>query len=395
MYQRQVSRQIAARLLEPRHTIQVLQGPRQTGKTTAIKQALQSLPFPFIYESLDSPYSGEWRAVEDAWERARALHRETTGPVVLVLDEIQKLPRWTEVVKGLWDEDTWHSRDVRVALLGSSPILLGRGLRESMAGRYEKVLATHWTWPECRDAFGWTLDQYVYFGGYPGVAPLIESEDRWRMYVTEVALESTIARDVLHMSRIDKPALMRRLAYLGAEYSGRELSYRKMLGQLDDVGNTTTIAHYLDLLEASGLVSGLQKWANQPVRRRASTPKLLVHNTGLMSAVRPLTFEEARADTAWWGRLVETCVGAHLLTQAKVTPRDGLHYWRERGDEVDFVLQTGRRILAIEVKSSPSGDARRGIEVFRRRFGSDVAGVVIGPDGIELREFLEADLVTL
>lgn len=393
MFQRQIARTMRERLLEPRHTMQVLQGPRQTGKTTAIRQALESLPFPSIYESLDSPYAGEWRGVRDAWDRARALHEETSGPVVLVLDEIQKLPLWTDVVKALWDEDTWHSREVRVALLGSSPVLLGRGLRESMAGRYERIRASHWTWPECRDAFGWSVDEFVFFGGYPGVAPLMDDEDRWRTYITDVAIESTIARDVLHMSRVDKPAVMRRLVYLSAEYSGRELSYRKILGQLDDVGNATTIAHYLDLLEASGLVSGLQKWAGQPFRRRSSTPKLLVHNTALMSAVSPLSFEEARSDRAWWGRLVETCVGAHLLAQTKMYPRDGLFYWRERDDEVDFVLRSGPRLIAVEVKSGPGGNAARGIEAFRRRFGGDVPGLVVGPGGVGLQEFLETDLV--
>lgn len=395
MFERNIVRTMRARLLEPRHTIQVLQGPRQTGKTTAISQVLESLPLPSVYESADSSYLGDWEALREAWERARTLAEESGGPAVLVLDEIQKLPRWTDMVKALWDDDTWNKRDVRVALLGSSPVLLGRGLTESMMGRYEILRTTHWTWPECRDAFGWELEQFIFFGGYPGVAPLLAEEDRWRSYITEVAMESTISRDVLHMSRVDKPALMRRIAFLAAEYSGRELSYRKVLGQLDDAGNATTIAHYLDLLEASGLASGLQKWAGEAFRRRASTPKLLVHNTALMSAVSPRSFDEARRDGAWWGRLIETCVGAHLITQASSVPGDGVYYWRDRSDEVDFVLRSGARLIAIEVKSGAGKCDRRGLDAFRKRFGVDIPTLVVGPGELELREFLEMELVRL
>lgn len=395
MFERSIARVLRSRLLEPRRFMQVLQGPRQVGKTTAVRQVFESLPYPTVYESADSPTAEGWEWVHEVWSRARALHAETRGPVALALDEVQKLPRWTEVVKQLWDEDAWHDRDVRVVLLGSSPVLIGRGLRESMAGRFETTRATHWTWPECRDAFGWDLDTYVFYGGYPGAAPFVGDDDRWRSYVLETAVEPTISRDVLHMTRVDKPAVLRRLVYLTAEYSGRELSYRKILGQLDDTGNATTVAHYLDLLEGAGIASGLQKWAGEAFRRRASTPKLLVHNTAVMSAMSRLTFEEARANPEWWGRVVETCVGAHLYALSQQAHLDALHYWRDRSAEVDFVFRSGRSLLAIEVKSGTRPAERRGLEVFRERFGESVVPLVVGADGMELGAFLEADLVAL
>lgn len=395
MFERSIARVLRSRLLEPRRFMQVLQGPRQVGKTTAVRQVLESLPYPSVYESADSPTAEGWEWLREAWNRARALHAETKGPVALALDEVQKLPRWTEVVKQLWDEDAWHGRDVRVVLLGSSPVLIGRGLRESMAGRFETIRATHWTWPECRDAFGWDLDTYVFYGGYPGAAPFVGDDDRWRSYVLETAVEPTISRDVLHMTRVDKPAVLRRLVYLTAEYSGRELSYRKILGQLDDTGNATTVAHYLDLLEGAGIASGLQKWAGEAFRRRASTPKLLVHNTAVMNAMSRLTFEEARANPEWWDRVVETCVGAHLYALSQQVHLDALHYWRDRSAEVDFVFRSGRSLLAIEVKSGTRPADRRGLEVFRERFGERVVPLVVGADGMELGAFLEADLVAM
>ena len=295
--------------------------------------------------------------------------------------------RWSDVVKDLWDEDTRLERDVRVVLLGSSPHLIDRGLGDTLTGRFEVIRATHWLWPECRDAFGWSIDTYVFFGGYPGAAPLISDEERWRAYVRDTAIETTISRDVLHMTRVDKPAVLRRLLYLGCEYSGRELSYRKLLGQLDDVGNATTVAHYLDLLEGVGLLSGLQKYASEPVRRRASSPKLQVHDTALMSAVSHRSFAEARADTEWWGRLVESCVGAHLLAQRGAG--ESVRYWRDGDLEVDFVVSRGGRVNAIEVKSGKKA-RQKGMVAFRDAFGEGVDLTWVGTGGEPLSEFLSS-----
>lgn len=375
--------------------MQAIIGPRQVGKTTAVRQALDRIELPSLYASADAPELQGRSWIYEQWERARALHAESGQPVVLALDEVQKLQSWTDVVKQLWDEDTWHGRDVRVVLLGSAPLHVGRGLRESMAGRYEIIDASHWIWPECRDAFGWTLEQYIYFGGYPGGAEYVDDESRWRRYVKETAIETTVSRDLLNQSRVEKPAVLRRLIYLSAEYSGRELSYRKILGQLDDLGNATTVAHYLDLLDGVGLVSGLQKYAGESFRMRASTPKLLVHNTGLMSAMSARSFEEAQRDHAWWGRLVETCVGAHLWAFARKRWESDLCYWRDRGLEVDFVLRSGTRLIAVEVKSTSSPASTRGLEAFAQHFGDRVAPLVVGGDGVNLRDFLESDFTAV
>ncbi|MBI5231228.1 MAG: ATP-binding protein [Coriobacteriales bacterium] len=395
VFERHIARILRARLHEPRRFMQVVQGPRQVGTTTAVRQVLASLRIPSIYVSADMPEAQGRRWLTEAWDEARSIHDQTGGPVVLALDEAQKLPKWTSWVKYLWDQDAWDKRDIRVVLLGSSPLLIGRGLSESMAGRFEIIRASHWTWPECRDAFGWDLETFIFFGGYPGAATLVGDEARWREYVKETAIETSVSRDLLHMTRIDKPAVLRRLIYLAAEYSGRELSFRKILGQLDDVGNATTVAHYLDLLEGVGLASGLQKYAGEPFRSRASTPKLMVHNTALMSVMSGRSFAEARADGAWWGRLVESCVGAHLLAQQRRWPGDAVFYWRDRSDEVDFVLRSGSRLIAVEVKSGAHAGSKRGLEAFDRRFGGDVTPLVVGTGGLSMQEFLESVIVPL
>jgi hypothetical protein len=121
---------------------------------------------------------------------------------------------------------------------------------------------------------------------------------------------------VLLLSRVDKPALLRRTFELACRYSGQVLSYSKMLGQRPDAGNATTLAHYLDLLAGAGLVTGLQKYAGDVARRRGSSPKLQVMSTALVTAPSGLTLAEARRDGEFWGRFVEPAVGAHLANAA-------------------------------------------------------------------------------
>jgi hypothetical protein len=307
---------------------------------------------------------------------------------ILAIDEIQKVPNWSETVKKLWDEDTSSGSALKVVILGSSSLLLQSGLTESLTGRFELLRLTHWTYAEMRDAFGFDVDQYIYFGGYPGAAPLISEEQRWRDYVRDSIVETTISRDILMMSRVDKPALLRQLFELGALYSGRVLSFNKMLGQLHDAGNTTTLSHYLDLLSAAGLMTGLRKYSATPVRRRASSPKLQVMNTALMSAPAGLESNEVRNDPAAWGRMVESAVGAHLLASA-VGQEIRLGFWLENRREVDFVLGKGGRLAAIEVKSGRVRDGMPGVDQFLKRHPGTRA-YLVGGEGMRLEEFFSA-----
>lgn len=273
-----------------------------------------------------------------------------------------------------------------MVLLGSAPLLIERGLSESLAGRFETLHLPHWSLSEMREAFGFDLDQYLYFGGYPGAAPLAAEPQRWRRYVLDSLVETSIARDVLLLTRVDKPALLRRLFELGCRYSGHVLSYTKMVGQLQDAGNTTTLAHYLDLLTAAGMLTGLQKFAGQAVRQRASSPKLQVLNNALMTAVSGLSPEEAKADLPFYGRLVESAVGSHLANAAQ--RGDGeLFYWRDRNRDVDFVMRTGKRLVATYVKSGRRRDALPGMDAFAEAFQPDRT-LLIGGDGIGLDDFL-------
>jgi predicted AAA+ superfamily ATPase len=226
----------------------------------------------------------------------------------------------------------------------------------------------------------------VFYGGYPGAAPLIGDPARWSRYVIDSLIETTLARDVLLLSRVDRPALLRRLFQLGCTYSGQVLSFNKMLGQLQDAGNATTLAHYLDLLSGAGMVTGLQKYAGETVRQRGSSPKLQVLNTALMTAPSGLDLRAARADPELWGRLTESAVGAHLANAAAIG-EVSLFYWRERGKEVDFVARTGRTLTAIEVKSGRAPGAYPGMEAFAAAF-KPRRTLLVGAGGVELEEFL-------
>jgi len=384
-FQRPQAAVLAARLVEPRRFIQVVAGPRQVGKSTLVQQATETLPLPLRYASADEPMlrGPDWIAQQ--WEAARLLIASPEG-AVLVLDEIQKIPAWSETVKRLWDEDTRCKRPLKAVLLGSAPLLIAQGLTESLAGRFETIAVSHWSLAEMRTAFGWSLDEFVFYGGYPGAAPLIGEPARWSRYVADSLIETSISRDVLLLNRVDKPALLRRLFELVCRYSGQVLSYTKMLGQLQDAGNTTTLAHYLTLLAGAGMVCGLPKFAGAVARSRASSPKLQVLNTALMTVMSGLTLDEARSDREFWGRLVESAAGAHLANAA-MRGECALHYWRDGNLEVDFVVQTGPRVIAIEVKSGRAPLAHAGTAAFAQAFKPQ-RSLLVGGDGIALEDFL-------
>jgi uncharacterized protein len=376
---------LVARLAEPRRFMQVVAGPRHVGKTTLVQQVIQTLSVPVHQASADEPGLRGTDWITQQWEAARLAIDDKHG-AVLVLDEIQKIPQWSETVKRLWDEDTRKARPLQVVLLGSAPLLIAQGLSESLAGRFEVIPLSHWSYAEMQTAFGWSLDEYLFYGGYPGAAPLIDDQERWVRYVADSLIETSISRDVLLMTRVDKPALLRRVFELACRYSGQVLSYTKMLGQLQDAGNTTTLAHYLELLAGAGMVCGLPKYAGDVARSRASSPKLQVLNTALMTVAAGITPDEARRDREFHGRLVESAVGAHLANAA-MRGECRLHYWRERNHEVDFVVQAGRQLVAIEVKSGRAPQAHAGTAAFVEAFKPQRT-LLVGGDGIALDDFL-------
>ena len=379
--------ELARRLKEPRRFIQVVSGARQVGKTTLALQVAERSKLPYHVASADEPTLRGAGWIESQWEEARLLADNSKRKgALLVLDEVHKVPHWAETVKHLWDEDTRKKTLVKTVLLGSAPLLIGRGLTESLAGRFETLPIPHWSFPEMQTAFGWDLKQYLFYGAYPGAAPLIKQPFRWSRYLMDALVETTVARDVLLLSRVDKPALLRRLFELGCAYSGQILSYTKMTGQLQDAGNTTTLAHYLDLLAGAGVLTGLPKYAGDTARRRGSSPKFQVFNTALITAQSGMTQEEAFADREFWGRLTESAVGAHLLN-ASVGGVCELFYWRERNREVDFVVRRGRKLVAIEVKSGRTTSSLPGMESFAKLFKPDRL-LIVGPGGISLERFL-------
>lgn len=194
------------------------------------------------------------------------------------------------------------------------------------------------------------------------------------------------SRDVLLLTRVDKPALLRRLFELACRYSGQVLSYTKMLGQLQDAGNTTTLAHYLDLLAGAGMVRGLPKYAGDVARSRGSSPKLQVYNTALMTVPSGFSPDEARADHEFRGRLIESAVGAHL-TNASAAGECELYYWRDRGQEVDFIVRARNRLVAIEVKSGRAPQTHAGTAAFAAAFKVR-RSLLVGGDGIPVEDFL-------
>jgi len=367
MFERTELQILKNRVKEPRKFIQVVMGPRQVGKTTMVSQAFQQISLPGLFESADAIAAGNSVWLEQIWETARLKQKtQASNEFLLIIDEIQKISNWSETVKKLWDEDSLNNIPIKVIILGSSRLLLQQGLTESLAGRFETIYLTHWTFREMEKAFGWDFNTYAWFGAYPGSASLINDEDRWKRYIRDSLIETSISKDILMLTRIDKPALLKNLFELGCTYSGQILSFTKLQGQLQDAGNTTTLSHYLRLLETAGLLGGLEKYAHTAIRKRSSSPKFQVFNNALLSAQQSNTFKEIIENPVDWGRIVESAIGTHLVNQA-LREQYSVYYWRDRNDEVDFILERQGVIIAIEVKSSYSNN-KKGMNAFKNKF---------------------------
>jgi len=391
--QRSYYQYFTTRLKEPKKFIQVIFGPRQVGKTTLVSQVCEELDSPFLSISADDIANSNSEWIDAQWSVARtqqAQHPEKD--FVIFIDEIQKIGNWSEVVKKNWDLDTKNNLPIKVVLLGSSRLLLQQGLTESLAGRFETTYMGHWSLTEMQKTFGWTPEQYVWFGGYPGSASLIEDEERWKKYITDALIETSISKDILMLTRVDKPALMRRLFELGCTYSGQILSYTKLLGQLHDAGNTTTLANYLRLLDTAGLLAGIENFTTDKVTQRASSPKFQVYNNALLSVQRNESFSEALAKPELWGRMVESSVGGYLINQSFAVGYK-VYYWRHRSDEVDFVLERRGKVIGIEVKSGHR-QKLAGLKAFNEIFHPDKT-LLVGKDGMPWQEFLLMPLAQL
>lgn len=393
MYKRAEFQTIKSRLEERRKFIQVVMGPRQVGKSTVVKQVLGEIDTPYQFFSADNVPATNTGWVSNCWAAVRSLMTaKDYTETILVIDEIQKIQNWSEVVKKEWDDDSFHDRNIKVLLLGSSRVLLEKGLSESLGGRFEEIRMTHWSYPEMKECFGLSLDEYLYYGGYPGAADLIHDPDRWEQYIQSAIIDATINKDILMNTAISKPALLKQTFELGAAYSGELLSLTKMLGSLQDAGNTVTLAGYVNLLDESGLLCGLQKYSIDSARRRSSVPKFQVYNNALKMVFNPHTFDQAIMDRKEWGRIYESGIGSYLVSQAFVH-RFEVFYWRERNDEVDFILRKKGTVIAIEVKSNAE-KSTAGLNKFKELFHPQSA-FIVGDGGLSAEDFLSMDVVEL
>jgi predicted AAA+ superfamily ATPase len=385
--ERALLKSLKKRIEEPRKFIQVVFGPRQVGKTTMAMQLLTQINIANQYESADAVMLGDSAWLSQVWESARMqMKMKNAVEYLLVIDEVQKIDNWSEIVKQQWDKDTWERTDIKVILIGSSRLLIQKGLTESLAGRFETFYVGHWSFSEMKAAFGWNVQQYIYFGAYPGSESLIAEEDRWKQYIKDSIIETSISKDILMLTQIGKPALLRRLFALGSLYSGQILSFTKIIGQLQDAGNTTTLANYLRLLADCGLLGGLEKYSADVIRKRSSSPKFQVFNNALISSQNYFSYNEAVINPQYWGRLVESAIGSHLINHS-ITEKYNLYYWRESNFEVDFILEKNNEVIGLEVKSGIKAN-NLGMGKFQKKFQASKV-LFVGTSGIPIAEFLK------
>ena len=356
---RQFTEILRDRLREDLNFIQVVTGPRQIGKTTGLQQIVAQWDGPSLYVTADEMLapSGDWMRLQ--WRRAEELGRNA----LFVVDEVQKVPDWSNIVKFLFDQ-VRESRKIKVVLLGSASLSLQRGLAESLAGRYELIPAYHWCLKECHRAFGWNLEAFLKYGGYPASAELVADVERWQSFIRNSIIEPVLIKDILGIATVNKPSLFRQTFELSMSYPAQEISYQKLLGQLQESGNVTTIKHCLELLEGAFLLRSLHKYSGSEARKKGSSPKILPLNTALVHAFR--NPDVAMTQPEWRGRIFESAIGAALSNSV-----GDLYYWREGSFEVDFVLAIESRLFAVEVKSSRRRHSK-GMEKFISKFPESI-----------------------
>jgi len=394
-YKRALFGTLTQRITEKRKFIQVITGPRQTGKTTLAQQLYKQTKLLSGYHSADDTANSGSVWIDQIWETMRIkMHLKKAKEAVLFIDEIQKIPNWSECVKKNWDKDTADNLKLKLVILGSSRLLLEDGLSESLLGRFELNYLGHWSFGEMKKVFSLTPQQYIWFGGYPGSASLIKDENRFKNYVRNSVAEPSLGRDILMTTKVSKPALLRQLFEISTQYSAQILSYNKMLGQLSEAGNTTTLARYLTLLGQAGLITGLNKYSPKPIVEKLSIPKLQIYNTALISALRPESFSDALQDSQFWGHMIESSVGAYLLNQASEFPNIKLYYWREKNAEMDFIVKYGKKVFGFEVKSNTDRITASNREKFSAMFPG-ARFILVGKSGISFEEFILTPLQEL
>lgn len=384
MFKRAIVNTIVARLSGKRKFIQIIIGPRQVGKSTAVRQAVKGLSYPVIYALADLPVPPDHNFIAQNWDAARTLVKDAKK-VILVLDEIQKIEGWSNVVKRFWDEDTYEGRNIQVVLLGSSALMIQKKLPESLAGRFEIIHCPHWSYTECQKAFGCNLEDYIFYGGYPAGYELMDDEMRWKQFVRDSLIETAVTRDIMILADVQKPVLLRKLLYLGCEYGGQILSYGKILGDLNDAGSKVTLMHYQRYLESAFLMAGLQAWKGKGILRQKSMPKWLPLNTALVTALSAKSKKEIMSDKNVYGRLVEVAIGAYIYNQALSCGHE-VYYWREEHDEIDFVISYGEKLLGIEVKTGFEYGGKAS-DIFKKRY-RHADTLLVGEYGISVEKFL-------
>ncbi len=367
VYQRPFVAQLAQRLQQESVLIQILVGPRQVGKTTGVRQFLAQGEPKAHYANADDLLVSDRNWLLEQWQQALLLGEGA----LLVIDEIQKVPNWPETIKALWDKQAHQlPLRLRVLLLGSSALRIQAGATESLAGRFELLRVYHWTFSELQAAFGYDLGRYLTYGGYPGAVEFEHDRDRWYAYMKDAIVDAVIGKDILQNRTVARPALFRQAFEILCHYPAQEISYTKLLGQLQDKGNVELVKHYISLYAGAFLLYALEKYSAKAWLTRGSSPKMLPACPALYRMTR--TTRAADSDEAR-GRIFELAVGAELAQQP-----GALFYWRERDAEVDFVYRDRDQLYAIEVKSGRKKSAK-GLDAFVRQV-PHAARVILTPD---------------
>lgn len=333
--------------------LQVILGPRQVGKTTTVLKLInEQYAERGMYVSADQVFNADAQWLRTCWLEAQA------GKKILFIDEIQKSHNWAEAIKALYDESKRIKKLFPCVLLGSSSLEIQKGLTESLTGRFQLIRAHHWNYQESKKGYDLSFEKYLSYGGYPGSYQFIDSAD-WADYVKNSIISTAVEKDILQFRSVKNPALFKQAFDILVSYPAQEISYNKLLGQLQDRGNVELIKYYISLFEGAFLIKTLEKYSPKTIKRKSSSPKILP-----LAPCMPSLQWGGEHTSAEKGRIFELIVGCQLVRTG-----EELFYWREGNAEVDFVLKQGKNVWAIEVKSGRK-KSDKGLQQFKKNFPS-------------------------
>lgn len=387
--QKEIYQSVVSALANNNSKILIVEGPRQAGKTTMVQRALNELGLKATYANADNEYTDNRLFIHNAWEKKR----RSANSQLIVLDNIQHIRNWSTLLQAEYEADMAIGKQPRVVLIAASCAPFYRDMETDFMQQNSTILRLSlWTWADMRDAFGWSLDQYIFFGGYPGLGEIVAKGRPWRNYVRSKLIEPALTNDILIDVRLYKPHVLLQILEEGISYQGEVRSLNGILENTDGAGNTIILSTYLEFLHNAHILYAIRKYSEMMDRRRASIPKMQVHGNAIAAYYKNWRFPKTLQQDKKRHEILLSAVGAHLLNRSFLEGYKITCFW-DRYSSIDFIISDSRgRDILINLCRPKADNA---LAYFTRHYGS-FRTILVGDGGqMSVEEILDCTIADL